>query len=198
MLTTLKKIAFRLNAIVGYLHFGQWGVYLKPNTRVNGSRYIKLGRQFGAGDFFWIAAIDRYSNKTFAPSIIIGNAVSFSDFCHVASINKITIGNNVLIGSRVHITDHSHGNYTSTEDADPPSSIPIQRSLWSAGPVKIGNNVWIGDGVVILPNVTIGDGAVIGANSVVTRDVMTNTIVAGVPARAIKQYKKNTWIRPHD
>lgn len=160
-----------------------------------GSRYIKVGKQFGAGDNFWIAAIDSYRGVTYNPEIKIGQNVSLSDFCHIAAINKIEIGNNVLIGSRVHITDHSHGNYTADTSADSPSSAPLSRKLYSAGPVKIGNNVWIGDGVVVLPGVIIGDGAVIGANSAVSHDVPANTMVAGVPARVIKYYENGHWCR---
>lgn len=53
--------------------------------------------------------------------------------------------------------------------------------------VKLGNNVWIGSNVTILPGVTIGDGAIVGAGSVVTKDVLKNTIVAGNPAKNIKE-----------
>ena len=53
--------------------------------------------------------------------------------------------------------------------------------------VKLGNNVWIGSNVTILPGVTIGDGAIVGAGSVVTKDVLKNTIVAGNPAKIIKE-----------
>lgn len=52
--------------------------------------------------------------------------------------------------------------------------------------VTIGNDVWIGHGAVIMPGVSIGDGAVVGANAVVTRDVSPYTIVAGTPARRIR------------
>lgn len=53
--------------------------------------------------------------------------------------------------------------------------------------VKLGNNVWIGSNVTILPGVTIGDNAIVGAGSVVTKDVLKNTIVAGNPAKIIKE-----------
>lgn len=61
----------------------------------------------------------------------------------------------------------------------------------SKGPVIIGSNVWFGDKATILPNVTIGDGAVIAANSVVTKDVPAYSVVAGNPAKIIKQVNKN-------
>ena len=55
-----------------------------------------------------------------------------------------------------------------------------------AKPVTIGNDVWIGHGAVIMPGISIGDGAVVGANAVVTRDVGRYAIVAGAPARRIR------------
>ena len=54
-------------------------------------------------------------------------------------------------------------------------------------PVKIGNKVWIGAHATILPGVTIGDGAVVAAGAVVTKDVPSNVVVAGVPAKVIKE-----------
>ena len=55
----------------------------------------------------------------------------------------------------------------------------------SKGEVVIGNNVWIGDKATILAGVTVGDNVIVGANSVVTKDIPSNTMVAGVPARII-------------
>lgn len=60
------------------------------------------------------------------------------------------------------------------------------------GPVTIGNNVWIADNVTILPGVEVGDGAVVGAGSVVTKSVSPYTVVAGNPARVIRQRFSDT------
>lgn len=67
------------------------------------------------------------------------------------------------------------------------------------GPVVIEDDAWLGTGAVIMPNVTIGEGAVVGANSVVTRDVRPYTIVAGVPARELREVEVpwRTLIRAH-
>ncbi|MBQ5454589.1 MAG: acyltransferase, partial [Prevotella sp.] len=96
---------------------------------------------------------------------------------------QITIGNHLLTGTNVLITDNSHGATDYASLVVP----PIERTVVSHGPVKIGNNVWLGNNVCVLPNVTIGDGAVVGANSVVTHDIPPYAIVAGIPAKIVKQ-----------
>ncbi|MFI3296999.1 MAG: DapH/DapD/GlmU-related protein [bacterium] len=65
---------------------------------------------------------------------------------------------------------------------------PLLRNLTTKGEVNIGDNVWVGEGVAIMPGVTIGEGAVIGANSVVTKNIPSYAVVAGIPARIIKQF----------
>ena len=120
----------------------------------------------------------RYHDQTFSPSITIGDHCNIGEYCHITAINKIVIGNGLLTGRFVLITDNSHGGLSQAEAAIP----PVARKLVSKGPVVIGDNVWIGDKVTILAGVHIGDNAIIAANAVVTEDVPANTLVAGVPA----------------
>lgn len=125
----------------------------------------------------------KYGNQTFSPSIKIGDGCNIGEHTHITSINSITIGNGLLTGRYVYIGDNSHGGL-SFEEANIP---PIKRKLLSKGEVVIGNNVWIGDKATILAGVHIGDNAIVAANAVVTKDVPSNCVVAGVPAKIVKK-----------
>ncbi|MGB9928788.1 MAG: DapH/DapD/GlmU-related protein, partial [Methanosarcina sp.] len=67
---------------------------------------------------------------------------------------------------------------------------PDKRNITYPKPIIIGKNVWIGSGAIVVPGITIGDNAVIAAGAVVTKDVNENTVVAGVPAREVKQIER--------
>lgn len=154
---------------------------------VTGGKYIHFGNTFKAGALFRIEAIDYYAGTKYTPCIEIGDNADFGQSCHIGCIDKIRIGKNCLLGSKVLIIDHDHG------DTNNFSNIPPgERKLYSKGPILIGDNVWIGDGAVILSNVNIGDNAVIGANSVVCKNVPPNTVVAGAPAKVIKRFDSLT------
>lgn len=157
---------------------------------VRGKKYIKIGAGFitGVG-----TRIDAFASNNVA-CIHIGKNVQLNDYVHIAAIKSITIGNNVLIASKVFITDHNHGFYGANNLNSSPMVPPMKRELYSA-PVKIEDNVWIGEFVSILPGVTIGQGSIIGTMSVVTKDIPPNSIAVGSPARVIKKYNFNlkTW-----
>lgn len=175
-----------INAILSrrfiYLSDSRGKVFLHYPFYVKGHKYIKF-ISFTAGPGFRIECWDSYNNYSYEPLIVIGENVNFNYGCHIGAINKIIIGNNVLVGSQVLITDHSHGEVTRDNLLLPPSS----RKLYSKGPVIIKDNVWIGEGACILPNVTIGCNSIIAANSVITHDVPPFSLVAGNPAKVIKQ-----------
>jgi acetyltransferase-like isoleucine patch superfamily enzyme len=92
------------------------------------------------------------------------------------------LGNGVLTGRWLTITDNSHGKIDSESFLVP----PVKRFLYSPGAVLVDENVWIGDKVTILPNVHIGKNVIIGANAVVTKDIPANCVAAGNPAKIIK------------
>ena len=151
-------------------------------ARIIGGNYITIGNNFSSFGRLRLEAIDRHNGVDFQPSVIIGNGVSINTDCHIGCVNKIFIGDDVLIASRVFITDHFHGEVSKEQLKIKPS----ERIVNSPGPVIIEKNVWIGEGVVILPNVTIGENCIIGANAVVTKSFEANSIIAGVPANVIK------------
>lgn len=134
-----------------------------------------------------IAGPDRNGTfvQTLHPELTIGSHCNFGAFNHITCVNKITIGNNLLTGKWVTITDNSHG----ATDYESLQVDPARRPIVSKGPVIIGNNVWIGDKATILAGVTIGDCAVIGANAVVTHDVPAYCVVAGNPGKIVKELK---------
>lgn len=126
-------------------------------------------------------------------SIQMGKNVKIGDNVHIASAEKVAIGNNVLMASHIFISDLDHGNYAGENQTSPQIS-PDVREIY-AEPIHIGDNVWLGENVVILKGVSIGNGCVIGANSLVNKDIPENSIAVGSPARVIKKYnfEHNTW-----
>lgn len=119
------------------------------------------------------------------PDLQIGHGVSLGEYTHITCASKIVIGDGVLTGRFVLITDNAHGASLGDESAPP----PLARALSSKGSVLIGKNVWIGDKATILPGVTVGDGAIIAANAVVTKNVPAYAVVGGNPAKVLKQIK---------
>jgi maltose O-acetyltransferase len=89
---------------------------------------------------------------------------------------EVRIGDNCMIAPRVSIFTAAHPLDASTRTS----------GLEFAKPITIGDNVWIGGHAVINPGVTIGDNVVVAAGAVVTKDVPSNVVVAGVPARIIR------------
>lgn len=157
------------------------------HAKIRGAKYISIGKHFRAGNGMRLEAIDQYRGQEFKPCISIGDDFCASEYCHIGAINSIEIGNHVLLGSKVYITDHQHGT-TALSDL---KLNPQERQLSGKGSVKIEDSVWIGDGVVILPGVTIGRNSVLGANCVVTSNVPPYSVVVGIPAKIIKSYCNN-------
>jgi lipopolysaccharide O-acetyltransferase len=152
---------------------------------------MHIGKNFHVAEGLWLEAITTYAGQTFSPSIVIGNNVFISRWSHIAATRLVKIGDGVLIGSKVLITDHQHGDYAESIRQDILVS-PAQRRLTSNLETIIGNNVWLGDGVIVMPGVKIGEGSVIGANSVVTHDIPPFTVAAGIPATALKKFDPTT------
>ena len=113
-----------------------------------------------------------YTN--FGKHIQIGKNVFINHACSFLDMGGITIEDDVLIGPKVNLITENH-----------PIDPQKRKSLFCK-PIFIKRNAWIGAASTILPGVTIGENAVVAAGSVVTKDVPSNTIVAGIPAKHLK------------
>jgi len=174
----------KLRGIAVYCRTGIRFAAVGHHAKVRGSSCITLGEKVKIGDFCWVEAVTSYGGKRYHPTLVIGDGVAMSDLTHISCIERIQIGNGCLLGSKIYIGDHHHGN---TTDIDQILHVaPADRPLVGAQEIIIGEMTWIGDGVVILPGTRIGRCSVVGANSVVRVQEDRPALIAGVPARVIR------------
>lgn len=177
---------FRRAVVTGRLK-GQFKCFgsqslLAPGIRLLSPQCIEIGVH---SSIMSHCVLETCPDAGLQPQLIIGNHVSLGEYSHITCVDKVIIGDGLLTGRFVLITDNAHGS-SSAEEKD---IAPLVRKVHSNGPVQIGKNVWIGDKATILPNVTIGNGATIAANAVVTKDVPAYAVVAGCPAKVVKMIK---------
>jgi acetyltransferase-like isoleucine patch superfamily enzyme len=196
-------VSLNLNRYGIYGYFRLLGDYLftfafHRNSRIirrpcyiRGKRYIKFGIGLTTGVGLRIDAFPINEEKIV---LTLGNNIELNDYVHIGAINSIIIGNNVLIASKVFITDHNHGSYSGNLNDDHPDTSPKARK-WHSSPVVIEDNVWIGENVSILPGIRIGKGSIIGAMSLVNRDIPSYSIAVGIPVKVIKRFnfESQTW-----
>lgn len=159
------------------------GVIESPHQLL-GCQYISIGKNTTIHENVILTAWDRYENQQFSPSITIGENCNIGEHCHITACNRIQIGNGVLTGRYVYISDNSHGTLADPKELD---TRPSMRPLYSKGAVEIGDNVWIGERVCVMAGVKIGNGAIIAANAIVTHDIPAGVLAGGVPAKVIKK-----------
>jgi acetyltransferase-like isoleucine patch superfamily enzyme len=145
--------------------------YRKTWNKMLGVQYID-----GGGDMVGTRVVGDYSN------IVLHKNSEINDGCYLLAKAKIEIGENSTLAYRV----------TVLTGADPNGPYNALSTLYPAkkAPVFIGKDVWVGANSTILPGVTIGDFVVVAAGSVVTKDVPSGVLVAGVPAEVKKVLKK--------
>ncbi len=116
----------------------------------------------------------------YGQNISIGDHVYLNYQCIILDTNKVDIGNYVMIGPNVQIYASAHLLQAEARNL----------GLEIAKPIMIEDNVWLGGGAILLPGVRIGRNAVVGAGAVVSRSVLANTVVAGNPARVIRNIEQ--------
>lgn len=114
-------------------------------------------------------------------NIYMGDYVYLNVLCTILDCNEVHIGSHVMIGPAVQI-------YTAAHELQ---AEPRIQGWEVAKSIVIEDNVWLGGSAILLPGVRIGRNAVVGAGAVVTRNVPANTIVAGNPARVIREIEQS-------
>ncbi|WP_321972264.1 sugar O-acetyltransferase [Paratractidigestivibacter sp.] len=166
--------ALKQNAI------NQCAAYAAIDSRDSAARRVQLEAMLGKiGERVWIADTFNCDN---GKNITIGDNFTGNFNLTILDIREVTIGDNVMIGPNTMITTVGH----------PLSPMARRQNAAIAKPVSIGNDVWIGGNVTVLPGVSIGNNVVVGAGAVVTHDVPDNCVVAGVPARKIRDIVDDT------
>lgn len=156
---------------------GPWHSIMKPwHVHISGAN-IHIGRNFTAiGEPGQRVEISVWGREEGQGQITIGDCVLMSPGSRISASDAITIGDGSMLANGTYVTDSDwHTLYDRTARAA------------TATPVQIGRNVWLGDHATILKGVTIGDNSVVAARAVVTRDVPANVVVAGNPARVVKE-----------
>ena len=168
----------KFGAMGGYVRMGKEITFQHPEC-------LYFGKGLGLGKNTYFLPCPEYAGIKYNPQIRIGDGTWIGIRNSFACIDKVEIGKNVLFAGYVHVTDHSHGY----EDIDKPIK---GQKLISKGPVIIEDDSWLGFGCEILSGVRIGKHAIVAARAVVTHDVPPYSIVAGNPARVVKQYNFET------
>lgn len=137
----------------------------------------KVLKRWARNAFFpgWRVQLLRYCGYSIGNDVYIADDLLIVE--ELADRGNITIGNRVSIAPRVTLVTSSHPNNSRIRGFAP----------LSQGPIVIEDDAWLGTGCVVLPGVRIGRGAVVGANSVVLQDVPPLHIVAGQPARTVRE-----------
>lgn len=200
-----KKVILK---ILNYLDFDSIIIDMQNKRKVsncnfqvtnNGGTFYSQAQVFNHAADPSLIVIDTNTNVrgnilvfNYGGKITIGKNCYIGEGTNIWSGDKISIGNNVLISHNVNIVDTNSHELNSIERTDRYTQL-IKYGPWKdkgsidTAPIKIEDYVWISFNVIILKGVTIGEGAIVAAGSVVTKDVPAYSMVAGNPAKVIKQ-----------
>lgn len=184
---SLSELVSTLWALILTKIFFSQARLLRRPIYIRGRRSIVGGKKLTTGHAC------RFDLTGERKTLFIGERCEFGDNVHIVAYENVKIGDDVLMASKIFISDTSHGEYKGKRQ-DSPDKPPRERVLGTK-PVEIGDRVWLGENVVVLAGSRIGNGCIIGANSVVCGNIPDKTIAVGAPARPIKKWNelKNEW-----
>lgn len=181
MRSVVSQAAYRalVHAVTRWKYgaLGRRSCVLRPQHLTN-PRFVFIGDDVVVREGSRIEAIRHYGDRSYTPRISIGDRTFAEYRLHIACANRVEIGSDVLFAGDVFISDLQHG-------FGGPGRHPLRQPI-SVKSVRIGNGCWIGERACIMPGVELGDGCVVGANAVVTKSFPPYSIVAGVPARKLR------------
>jgi serine acetyltransferase len=170
--------------------FGPGSLMAFPTGSVYGERWIEVGDECMIAELVTLCAgLAPGHDLGPDPVLRVGDRCVIGRGSHIVAHHSIEIGDDVFTGPYVYVTDQNHAY------ADP--DVPIGRQWPVNAGVSIGAGTWLGAGVVILPGSRIGQNVVVAAGSVVRGTVPDRCVVAGIPARIVREYVAGTgWSRP--
>jgi acetyltransferase-like isoleucine patch superfamily enzyme len=155
--------------------------FVGPGVKLEIGRTAKLR----LGRWCWIGHGTKL--RVHEGEVSIGAKSVLGQECTISAFQSVAIGRECIVADRVMLIDFDHG------------VVEVERPIRLQGiykrDVDVGNNCWIGYGACILRGVTIGDNCIVGTNTVVTKDVAANAVVAGAPARVLRMREAPAELR---
>ncbi len=171
--------------------FGPGSMIAFPPGCIYGEQWMEIGANTMIADNVTLSAgmVPGQDLEMFAPVLQVGDRCILGRGSHIVAHYSIVIGDDVYTGPHVYITDQNHAY----DDPD----LPIGRQWPVNAAVSIGAGSWLGAGVIVLPGTQIGRNVVVAGGSVVRGEVPDRCVVAGVPAKVVREYVAgNGWSRP--
>jgi acetyltransferase-like isoleucine patch superfamily enzyme len=173
-----------------FRRFGDGSIMAFPPGAVFGEGGIEVGEDTLIGQQVTLSAGTLPGQDLFELTLLtIGDRCVIGRGSHIVAHQSVAIGDDVWTGPYVYITDQNHGY----EDPGTPigGQFPVNRS------VSIGAGSWLGAGAIILPGARIGRNVVVAAGAVVRGDVPDRCVVAGVPAKIVREHTEAGWQPSH-
>ena len=168
------------------------GLMVKP-LKITGQQYIHIGRFVKIYENARIECYGMFKEQVLNPKLVINNGVIINNNFTALIADECSIGENTIIAHNVSIINENHGT-------DLTIGAPFHEQDLVTKPIRIGKNCWIGCNAVLISGASLGDNCIVGAGSVVNKSFPSNTMIAGVPARIIKEFDHNTgtWVNYSD